>query len=129
MAKDLLAKLDNGDSITELLNENQLAWVDLDKVERNNAALPYMANQAFFKINQPLEGEVNYELAEDFQGFVLLMLNSVENGDWSSAEESEKNQRELFVNRYYSTATLTAFFEQKRLSADVRRNLENLIQN
>ncbi|TQV86617.1 SurA N-terminal domain-containing protein [Aliikangiella coralliicola] len=123
LANTLLTKLKAQESIDELLTENTLSWTDLDKIERNNASLSYTTNQQFFKMPTPAEGEVSLEMAEDYQGFAVLMLSQVEKGDWSKADDANKKQRELYISSYFANAGYSAFIENNRKNADVKRNL------
>jgi peptidyl-prolyl cis-trans isomerase D len=126
LAESLYAKLRAKESIDALLTENQLQWVDLDKIERNNASLSYLTNQQFFKMAAPQAGEVTLEKVEDFQGYTILMLNSVVNGNWAAADEASQKQRALYISSYYANAGFTAFIEAQRKNSDVTRNLNNL---
>ena len=128
LSDQILEKLKAETPIEDILTENKLAWVDLDKVQRNNASLSYLSNQQFFKMPAPEEGTVSFDSVEDFQGFTILMLNNVEKGDWATAEEAIKKQRELFVTSYFANAVFNAFIEDRRKNSEVQRNLENLPQ-
>ena len=128
LANSILAKLKAKEAVEELLAEKGLGWTDLDKIERNNASLSYTTNQQFFKMPEPPEGEVSLDLAEDYQGFAILMLNQVQKGDWSKADDANKKQRELYISSYYANAGYSAFIENSRKNADVKRKLENLSQ-
>jgi len=126
LADSLLAKLEAKEDVGRLLTEHNLKWIDLDKVERNNASLSYMSNMQFFKMAEPAEGQVTLEKVEDFQGYTILMLNSVENGNWADADEANKKQRELYIASYFANAGFSAFIEHRRKTSDVTRNLNNL---
>ncbi|MCW8997467.1 MAG: SurA N-terminal domain-containing protein, partial [Kangiellaceae bacterium] len=115
IADQVFAKLEAKEDTEQLIQEQKLQWTDLDNVERNNAALSYMTSQKFFKMPSPAEGEVEYEMVEDFQGFAILMLNKVEKGDWASAEDAAKKQRELFVSRYFANAGYSGFIQESRV--------------
>ncbi|MGX5201329.1 SurA N-terminal domain-containing protein [Aliikangiella sp. IMCC44632] len=128
VANSILEQLKQGQAANQIMAEHNLAWQDLNKLQRNNAQLPFLANAEFFKMTKPNEGEVVYNIVEGIQGATLLMLNQVEKGDYSTAEEAEINQRMLFLNSYYSNAEISAFIEEKRLKSEVTRNLNNLVQ-
>lgn len=129
LANSLLTKLAAKENVDEALTENQLKWVDLDKVQRNNASLSYVANQEFFKMPEPAEGTVSWDKVEDFQGITILMLNAVEKGDWASADDANKNQRSLYIGSYFANAGFSAFLEERRKDSKVQRNLQNLPSN
>ena len=126
LTDSLMAKLEAGESVDELLTTNNLKWTDLDKVERNNASLSYMTNQQFFKMEAPVEGEVTWEKVEDFQGYTILMLNKVDKGNWAEADDAVKKQRALYISSYYANAGFSAFIEDRRVNSNVTRNLNNL---
>lgn len=128
IADQVFTKLESSESVEDIVKAQSLEWTDLENVERNNAALSYMTSEKFFKMPAPAEGSTSYELVEDFQGFAILMLNKVEKGDWASAEDAAKKQRELFISRYFANAGYAGFIEDSRVKAEVRRNLDNLGQ-
>jgi len=128
VAASLLQKLKAAQEVTDDLAENDLRWIDLNKVERNNAVLSYGANSTFFKMPKPEQDQVSYDKAEDFQGITILMLNAVEKGDWSKAEELQKTQQNLYMANYFSNADYESYIEALRKQASVRRNLDNLAQ-
>ncbi|WP_196137395.1 SurA N-terminal domain-containing protein [Aliikangiella sp. G2MR2-5] len=128
LANIILEKVKAKEEVEEMLTENSLSWTELDDIQRNNASLSYMTNQKFFKLTPPAEGESTIDMVEDFQGFAILVLTEVKPGDWSSAEEAVKKQRELFTNRYFANSEHSGFIETMRLKADVRRNLDALAQ-
>lgn len=126
LANELLAKLEANEPADTLIEENKLKWTDLDKIERNNASLSYLTNQQFFRMPEPSEGEVSWDMIEDFQGFTILMLNQVEKGRWADAEDANKKQRSLYIGSYFANAGFTAFIEDKRKNSNVKRKPENL---
>lgn len=126
LANELLAKLEAKEPVEELITENKLKWTDLDKIERNNASLSYLTNQEFFRMPEPAEGSVAWDMVEDFQGYTILMLNQVEKGNWAEADEANKKQRALYISSYFANAGFTAFIEDKRKHSDVQRRPENL---
>ncbi len=128
LANTLLTSLETKEPIDELLTEKELSWVDLDKIERNNATLTYLANSEFFKMSKPAEGSTSYQLVEDFQGYTILMLNAVEAGDWAEAEDADKTQRKLYVSSYYSNAGYLSYVQNLRKNAEVKRNQNLLAQ-
>jgi peptidyl-prolyl cis-trans isomerase D len=128
LAMDIVAKLEAKESIDALMNEHKLSWIDLNKVERNNTLLSYSANNQFFKLQQPNADAVVYDVAEDYQGFTLLVLNAVEQGQWINADEATQQQQKLYMANYFSTADFASFKESLRKQASVKRNLNNLAQ-
>ncbi|TQV75423.1 hypothetical protein FLL45_10900 [Aliikangiella marina] len=128
LADNLLGKLKAKEDVEALLSENQLTWTDLDKVQRNNASMSFVANQQFFKMPAPSEGNVTWDKVEDFQGITILMLNKVEKGDWAAADDANKNQRTLYIGSYFANAGFSAFLEDRRKESKVTRNLQNLPQ-
>jgi peptidyl-prolyl cis-trans isomerase D len=128
VAKMLLAKIESKEDVDELLKSNNLAWIDLDKVERNNSQLSYMANTKFFKMPEPVDSEATVELSDDFQGYSVLLLNNIEKGNWADAEAASKEQRKLYLASYFSNAIYESYQQNLRKNAEVKRNLENLAQ-
>ncbi|MET1254701.1 SurA N-terminal domain-containing protein [Aliikangiella maris] len=128
LASSIIAKLEANESIDALLAEKKLSWTELKALERNNASLSFLSNQHFFKMPKPEEGKVTVDLVEDFQGYTILMLNSIEEGDWEKADETTKKQRGLYLSSYFSSADFTAFIEDFRANSEISKNLNNLIQ-
>jgi len=128
LANDLMSKLETKESIDELLSSNSLTWSDLDKVERNNSILSYTANAKFFKMTAPAETQISVDMIDDFQGYTVMLLNSVEKGSWAEAEENNKEQRKQYLSSYYSNAGFESYQKNLRNDADVQRNLANLSQ-
>ncbi|WP_444994601.1 SurA N-terminal domain-containing protein [Aliikangiella sp. IMCC44359] len=128
LANTLLEKLKAKESIEDLIVEKKLSWTDLNQLERNNASLSYLTNQQFFKMKKPKPDNVTVDMVDDFQGFTILMLNKVEDGNWAQAEEANKKQRSLYISSYYSNAAFSAFINDYRRNSDIKRNLDNLIQ-
>lgn len=128
LANNLLAKIEAKESINELMTSNNLVWTDLDKVERNNNNLSYMANSKFFKMASPIENETTIDLVDDFQGTTILLLNLVEKGNWAEIEEQTKQQRQSYLSGYFSNAGFESYKTNLRNNADVQRNLNNFTQ-
>ncbi len=128
LTNSILSKLEAKENIDELLANNNLSWIDLDKVERNNSLLSYSANAKLFKMAAPVENAVTIEMADDYQGYTVLMLNAVDKGNWIAADKTTKEQRELYYNNYFANADYESYLANLRNNADVTRKLNNLPQ-
>ncbi len=119
-------KLARNEPIEELIQLKGLAWRDLDKVNRTSAALPYQQLQHFFSMPKPDSGGPTIDTLAAANEYVLLVLNSVEPGDLTQAEETAVTQTKQRLNRFLAEANYSSFVEQKRSEADVSRNLDNI---
>lgn len=129
LADTLLEKLKAREKIQDILQANQLKWIELDKVESNNAVIPYLANVQFFKMILPSNDTRAFELVEDFQGYTILVLNQVEKGNWADADDATKKQRELYISSYFVNAEYESYKQSLRNNADVKRNLNSATLN
>lgn len=130
LANEILESLEKSEQtkVDELITKNKLKWIELDKVERNNASLSYLANNKLFKMSSPQQNHANYELVEDFQNYTLLVLNAVEKGQWAEADDARKKQRETYISSFFANALNQSYIESLRVKADVDRRVEKLIQ-
>lgn len=119
-------KLQAKEEIDEMIAVKKLLWKDLDKIQRTSAALPYSQLQSFFKMNLPVADAPTVETMQDNSEYVILILNSVENGDLKSAEKTLVTQTEQRLNRFYGQAEYGSLVEHQRSTASVNRNEENI---
>lgn len=126
VADEIIARLEAKKSTDDLVDMHSLKWVELTKVERNNASLSYFANQKLFQMKAPAKNKITLDHANDFQGITILLLSGVDKGDWNLADEATKKQRRNYSSSYYGSASYGAFIENLRNVASVTRNLSNL---
>jgi len=124
---DLIAqKLKSKEAIDEMISVKNISWKDLDKIQRTSAALPYSQLQSFFKMNRPLADSPSIDSMQDNSEYVVLVLNSVENGNLNAAEKTLVSQTQQKLNRFYGQAEFGSLVEQQRSNASVERNEENI---
>jgi len=119
-------KLQAKEEIGEMIAVKNLAWKDLDKVQRTSAALPYLQLQSFFKLNRPEQDKNVIDSMEDSSEYVVFVLNNVENGSLDKAEKTLVTQTEQRLNRFYGEAEYGSLVEHKRSQASVTRNEQNI---
>lgn len=122
----LLENLISNEDISEKLAVKNLAWIDLDKIERTSSVLPYIQMQSFFKMKETSSGKYSTETFEDTDVYVLLILNSIENGILATAKEATKKQANQRLVRFFSDAIYNSLVEQERNIAEVVRNADNI---
>lgn len=129
LANTLLAKLKAAEEneVNDLMKKHNLEWIDLQQVERNNASLSYQSNAKFFKMPAPQKAQATFDIAEDFQTYTLLSLNSVEKGIWSEADDAKKKQRQLYISNFFSNAIFQSYIKDLRNQAEVKRYSEDLV--
>ncbi len=119
-------KLEAKELVDEMIAVKNIAWKDLDKIQRTSAALPYLQLQSFFKMNKPVADKTAIETIQDSSEYVILILNAVESGNLDNAEKTLVSQTEQRLNRFYSQAVYGSLVEQQRNNASVTRNEENI---
>ena len=122
----LKAKIEAKEDIHELITAKNIAWKDLDKVQRTSAALPYLQLQSFFKLNRPAQDKSTIDTMEDSSEYVIFVLNSVDDGLLEKAEKTLVTQTEQRLNRFYGEAEYGSLVEHKRSQASVTRNEQNI---
>ncbi len=119
-------KLQAKENIDEMMAVKNMQWKDLDKVRRTSAALPYSQLQSFFKMNRPAADSASIETMQDSREYVILVLNTVENGNLDNAEKTLVTQTKQRLNRFYGQADYGSLVEHQRSIASVNRNEDNI---
>lgn len=124
LGEQLLTALRNGQSIEQLLVDNELQWIVQTNAARDQAGLNSEVLQNVFALSAPAEGESAYSGFALTNGtFIVAELQRVNRGSLEQMEASEREELvRSFVERDGRTA-FDAFLANTRNNADITENL------
>jgi len=123
LGEELYAALDDEPLLTQLLADNQLAWVEAAAVDRNGFSVNRQILAEVFAMSEPASGPERSSLTLDNGTFVIVELIQVTQGNADSIPE---DQRDSMINRMLSdlgNSDFQAFLGNLRESADIQSGL------
>ena len=127
LGQSLLAALQNGESVDEVMAENGLQWIAQNNASRDQAGLNGEVLQAAFAMPSPSEGETELNgFALSNGTYVVLELQNVQRGSLADLELAE---RATMTNTYIERtgrASFDAFLANTRRNAEIENRLEEM---
>ncbi|MFT4886216.1 MAG: peptidyl-prolyl cis-trans isomerase D [Pseudohongiellaceae bacterium] len=123
LGEGLYAAIGDETQLTQLLNENQLKWVEVAAIDRNGFSVNRQILAEVFAMPEPKNGPERSSLTLDNGTFVIVELIQVTQGDVDSIPEE---QRDSMINRMLSdlgNSDFQAFLGNLRESADIQSRL------
>ncbi len=124
LGEQLLTALRSGQSIDQLLVDNELQWIVQTNAARDQAGLNSEVLQNVFALSAPAEGESAFSGFALTNGtFIVAELQRVNRG---SLEQMEASEREELVRSFVERdgrAAFDAFLANTRNNADITENL------
>lgn len=124
LGEQLLTALRSGQSIDQLLVDNELQWIVQTNAARDQAGLNSEVLQNVFALSAPAEGE------SAFSGFALtngtFIVAELQRLNRGSLEQMEASEREELVRSFVERdgrAAFDAFLANTRNNADITENL------
>jgi len=120
---ELYAAVNDEPLLTQLLTDNQLAWVDAAAVDRNGFSVNRQILAEVFAMPEPANGPERSSLTLDNGTFVIVELIQVTQGSVDSIPE---DQRDSMINRMLSdlgNSDFQAFLGNLTESADIQSRL------
>ncbi|MFT6296270.1 MAG: peptidyl-prolyl cis-trans isomerase D [Glaciecola sp.] len=123
LGEELFAAVDDEPLLTQLLANNQLAWVEAAAVDRNGFSVNRQILAEVFAMPEPANGPERSSLTLDNGTFVIVELIQVTQGNVDSIPE---DQRDSMINRMLSdlgNSDFQAFLGNLTESADIQSRL------
>jgi peptidyl-prolyl cis-trans isomerase D len=123
LGEELFAAVDDEPLLTQLLTNNQLAWVEAAAVDRNGFSVNRQILAEVFAMPEPANGPERSSLTLDNGTFVIVELIQVTQGNVDSIPE---DQRDSMINRMLSdlgNSDFQAFLGNLTESADIQSRL------
>lgn len=126
LGDEIFTALEAGDDISEILNENDLAWIDGRSTGRNEPTVNREILTRLFAMIAPAPGEVVREtLSLDNGTFVMLELNNVIAGDMASVDEATLEDLRNTIKGQSGNADFQSYLANLREASDISsRRLE-----
>ena len=120
LGQEILAALVQNQDISQLLEENELEWVEQNDITRDSIAINREITNAVFTLPAPENNEPIYEGVALTNGtYVVVELNNVEVGDLASMEEVERQNIEQSILGERSQSLFGSYLDYLRTNADI----------
>ena len=120
LGQEILAALVQGNDISEMLEQNELEWVEQNGTTRDSIAINREITNAVFALPAPDDDGPLYQgLALTNGTYVVVELNNVEVGDLASMPEQERQGIIQSVLGERSQALFGAYMNYLRTNADI----------
>ncbi|MEQ9070437.1 MAG: hypothetical protein RLO18_27130 [Gimesia chilikensis] len=119
----ILTALENGEDIQPILDEEEMAWIDAQGIERNDPGVNREIINAVFAMPQP-DGSSLYESVRLANGtFVVVELNAVIPGSVDSIDESQRENILTSMQTDFGSSDFQSYLLNLRSNADIRIEL------
>ncbi|MEX1197263.1 MAG: SurA N-terminal domain-containing protein [Pseudohongiellaceae bacterium] len=118
----ILSRLESGESIDDLVEEEGLEWREVTDASRNSGQVNPQVAQLAFSIRPP-EGDdpVRQGGSLDNGTYVVVELHAVAGGSLDSLPEQQREQLVQVLNDHYGRRGFDALLANRRTAADIER--------
>ena len=124
LGEQLVAAVESGENVDEMVAENELQWIVQNGASRDQAGLNREVISEAFSMPAPAEGESIINGIQLSNGtYVVLELQAIHKG---SLDQLSQAEREAMVARFVETdgrETFTKYMEALRSNADITESL------
>lgn len=123
----LIARLEKGATLEAVAEELKLKVQDAGFINRSDTKQNHEIVAAAFRVPRAEAGKVATSGASLMNGdYVLLQIDAVRDGNLSNIGKAERSQFENSLNQLYGALESSAFLEQLKAKADIKRELDRL---
>lgn len=126
LGERILSRLESGESIDDMLEEEGLEWREVTEASRNSGQVnPQVASLAF-SIRPPEGGDpVLRGGTLDNGTYVIVELHAVTRGSLDSLGEQQREQLVQALNDHYGRRSFDALLANRRAAADIERQVSD----
>jgi peptidyl-prolyl cis-trans isomerase D len=118
---EILGQLQAGESIDQLLADNELEWIEQNETRRDSVAINREITNAVFSMPAPETAAPLYQGVGLSNGtYVVIELNGVQSGDLAAMPEAERQSIEQSILSQRSQSLFGAYMNYLRENADIR---------
>ncbi len=118
-ANELLAALQGGGDLEALATEAGLDYTRHEAVKRNSFVPDSVLVKEIFRLPKPVEGEAIEAVLPSSNGFAVVQLDSVIQGDLDEGALMTKTQYERVISNSNASLENAALMSQLRASASI----------
>lgn len=120
LGQEILGNLVQGQDVGQLLQENELEWIEQVGISRDSTAINREITNAVFALPNPENDEPVYQgIALTNGTYIVVELSNVEVGDLASMPEQERLAIEQSILSQRSQSLFSSYLNHLRINADV----------
>ena len=124
LGQEILTRLQDGEPVDSLLEENELEWVEQNFMARDAITVNREITEVVFGMQRPDESQPAYEGIQLTNGtYVVIELTAVNEGNMDSLSDIERNSIVNSIIADRNQSELTAFINLLRNEAEISSTL------
>lgn len=123
LGEQLYASIEEGADITELLQENNMGWIDANGVDRNGISINRQILTEVFAMAEPDGEPVRSNLTLDNGTYVVVELNQVNEGSLDTISDEQRQSLTSSMLADLGNSDFQAFLANLRGNAEISSSL------
>jgi len=119
-AEGLLADIQSGADMSVLAEENGLELLSLEAATRTSAEVPSDLRNHLFRMPSPPAGEPEYEVVELSNGYAVVRLDNVIDGELNEEEALKQENYKRRLDNSTASAEIYAFLRMLRSQSEIQ---------